>query len=141
MCLPSSRPNSYLDRCFIIYFEICREMRPNNIKELCQSLKYKFLWIDFLPPQCQEETVIDLKVLQKFLYFIENGPKHYKRIFDVTVLQHEEDMRSHLGQGEGYCKQIHTAWVWFDLTLWELSILQCYITNKIWGNLMSLNPH
>ena len=51
------------------------------------------------------------KGITKPLYFIENGPKHYKRIFDVTVLQHEEDMRSHLGQGEEYCKQIHTSWV------------------------------
>lgn len=49
------------------------------------------------------------KGITKFLYFIENGPKHYKGIFDVTVLQREEDMRLHLDHGEGCCKQIQTV--------------------------------
>lgn len=37
--------------------------------------------------------VIDLRVLQKFLCFVDNGPKRYKGIFDVTVFQQEGDMR------------------------------------------------
>jgi hypothetical protein len=27
------------------------------------------------------------KGITNILYFIENGPKHYKRIFDMTILQ------------------------------------------------------
>lgn len=37
--------------------------------------------------------MIDLRVLQKFLCFVDNGPKRYKGIFDVTVFQQEGDMR------------------------------------------------
>lgn len=48
--------------------------------------------------------VIDLRVLQKFLCFVENGPKGYKGIFDVIVFQHEGDMRlqsDHRGAPDG----------------------------------------
>lgn len=53
--------------------------------------------------------MIGLWVLQKFLCFVENGPKRYRGIFDVTVSQHEENMRLHSDHGGAPEADPHSA--------------------------------